>query len=141
LFFVAAVAVAFCWPLAEVHWFETHEHDAYVLRTVEYAAALRAGTPYPRWAPDFYGGYGSPFFNFYPPLVYWLAAMLSLVVGSAVAGLKFVALFGSILSGVGTFALVRLETRRDDAAVLSACLYLGSVYRLSNLSWRGDLAE
>ena len=38
--------------------------------------------------PDFYGGYGSPFFNFYAPLVYAIAGALTLLLGSAVVALK-----------------------------------------------------
>ena len=41
-----ALAVAFCWPLARVFWFESHESTEYVTRTVEYAAAFAHGDFY-----------------------------------------------------------------------------------------------
>ena len=48
-------------PLAWLDWFTSHETTSYVVRTVEWAAELRAGALYPRWCPDFYGGYGAPY--------------------------------------------------------------------------------
>jgi hypothetical protein len=138
---VIAVAVALWWPLTQVYWFHSHEMQDYVSRTVEYRDALARGDLYPRWAPSFYGGYGSPFFSFYPPVVYWLAGALALATDSLTVALKLVLLLASIGAGLGTFLLVQHETRRDDAAAIAACLYLAAPYRLADVSWRGDIAE
>lgn len=138
---MGAVAISLCWPLAKVYWFASHEGVQYVTRTVEYAEALARGDFYPRWCVDFYDGYGSPFFNFYAPLVYALGGVLTHVVGSPVVALKLVILMGSAAAGLATFGLVRLETRRPDAGFVGACLYLAAPYRLAEVTWRGDLAE
>jgi hypothetical protein len=138
---VVSVAVALWWPLTQVYWFNSHEMQDYVSRTVEYRDALARGDLYPRWAPSFYGGYGSPFFNFYPPVVYWLAGAIALVTDSLTVALKLVLLLASLGAGLGTFLLVQHETRRDDAAAIAACLYLAAPYRLADVSWRGDIAE
>jgi predicted AlkP superfamily pyrophosphatase or phosphodiesterase len=45
---VVALAMALCYPLARLYWFESHELFDYVSRTVEYADALRQ-----QQAPDF----------------------------------------------------------------------------------------
>ena len=47
-----------------------HHTDAelHVYRAAELGHALRGGAFYPRWAPDFYYGYGYPIFNYYAPL-------------------------------------------------------------------------
>jgi hypothetical protein len=135
------LALALCYPLARLFWFESHELFDYVSRTVEYAQALRHGELYPRWSASFYGGFGSPFFNFYAPMVYALGGAGTLLFGSPTLALKAVIVLASLLAGLGTFALVRLETRRSDAALLAAGLYLAAPYRLADLSWRGDLAE
>ncbi|GAG35601.1 unnamed protein product, partial [marine sediment metagenome] len=47
--------------------------ELHVYRAAELGHALRAGAFYPRWAPDFYYGYGYPIFNYYAPLTYYLA--------------------------------------------------------------------
>jgi hypothetical protein len=138
---IVMVAVAQCLPLWEPYWFNSHENGAYPVRVVEFEAALRQGDLYPRWASDFYGGYGSPFFVFYAPLVFMAGAALSAVLGSPVLGLKLWIVIASILAGLGVRFAVATETRRDDAAVLAALLYLSAAYRLTDLYIRGDIAE
>lgn len=138
---VALVALAQCLPLWQHYWFDTHEHSAYVLRVVEFEAALRQGDLYPRWAADFYGGYGSPFFVFYAPLVFAGSAVASALLGSAVLGLKLWITLASIAAGVGVYVAVETETRRSDAALLAALVYLAAAYRLADVYVRGDIAE
>jgi uncharacterized membrane protein len=138
---VALVAIAQCLPLWQQHWFDSHESYSYVLRVVEFEAALRQGDLYPRWASDFYGGYGSPFFVFYAPLVFVGGAALSALLGSAVAGLKLWIVLASVASGAGVYTAVKAETQRADAALLAALVYLASAYRLGDIYVRGDIAE
>ncbi|MEI9953912.1 MAG: hypothetical protein WDO74_34275 [Pseudomonadota bacterium] len=140
LVLVVAVAVGLWMPLAWLDWFYSHEQTRYVVRTVEWASELRVGELYPRWASDYYGGYGSPFFIFYAPAVFAMAALLTSAF-SVFWALKLVVLAGSIASGVGTFALVFGETRDQNAAFLAAVAYLASPYRLLDLYERGDLSE
>ena len=138
---VAAVAVAQCLPLWQSHWFDSHETSAYVLRLVEFESALRQGDLYPRWASDFYGGYGSPFFVFYAPFVFAIGAAGSALLGSAILGLKSMITLASIAAGVGVYVAVKAETQRVDAALLAALVYLASPYRLADIYVRGDIAE
>lgn len=138
---VIAVAVGLWAPLARLEWFTGHERFSYVLRTVEWASELRLGVLYPRWCPDFYGGYGSPLFFFYGPTLYAIAALLTALGLDPLWALKVVVLLGSVLSGVGTYALVRAETGRRDAAALGAIAYLAAPYRIGNLFDRGDIGE
>ena len=42
--------------------------ELHVFRAAEMGYSLRAGDHFPRWAPDFYYGYGYPIFNYYAPL-------------------------------------------------------------------------
>ena len=42
----------------------------------QFGALVRAGDPYPRWLPGSFGGLGSPTFYFYPPLSFWVAALV-----------------------------------------------------------------
>jgi uncharacterized membrane protein len=138
---VVMIAVAQCWPIWQHHWFNSHEYYAYVLRVVEFEAALRQGDVYPRWAADFYGGYGSPFFVFYAPLVFAAGAVFAAISGSAVLGLKAWIVVASVAAGLGTYWAVKAETQRSDAALLAALVYLAAPYRLANIYVRGDIAE
>jgi hypothetical protein len=137
----AAAAVALCAPLLDGQWFQSHERDAYVVRTVEWAASLERGQLYPRWCPDLYGGYGSPFFVFYAPLVYAVAGALAAFVTGPIVALKVVIAGASVLAGLGVYLLVHGETRRADAALVGALAYLAAPYRVCDLYVRGDLAE
>jgi hypothetical protein len=141
LLLVLAGALALCAPLLDGQWFHSHEQESYVLRTVEWAAGLQRGRLYPRWCPDFYGGYGSPFFLFYAPLVYAAAGGLAAFVTGPIAALKVVIAAASVLAGVGVYALVHVETRRPAAALVAAAAYLAAPYRICDLYVRGDLAE
>jgi hypothetical protein len=138
---VVMIGIAQCWPIWQHHWFDSHEYYAYVLRVVEFEAALRQGDFYPRWAADFYGGYGSPFFVFYAPLVFAAGAIFSAICGSALLGLKAWIVLVSVAAGLGTYLAVRAETQRSDAALLSALVYLAAPYRLADIYVRGDIAE
>jgi len=140
LLVLVAVAVGLWTPLAWMDWFSSHEQARYVLRTLEWASELRVGELYPRWASDFYGGYGSPFFIFCSPAVYAMAALLTSAC-SVFWALKLVVLGGMIASGVGTYALVFGETRERNAAFLAGIAYLVSPYRLLDVYERGDLSE
>ena len=138
---VGVVAFGLWFPLVGLDWFWGQEQASYILRTVEWAAELRAGAVYPRWCPDFYGGYGSPLFMFYGPVIYAMAGLLAATFTSVLWALKIVVLLGSLCSGWGAYALVLGETRDRDAALLGAMAFLTAPYRIGNLYDRGDLGE
>ena len=98
---VAAVAVALWVPLTHVDWFQCHEQSTYIVRTIEWAAELRAGHLYPRWASDLYGGYGSPLFVFYAPAIYGVTGLLSATFLNPLSSLKLVLLLASVGSPIG----------------------------------------
>jgi hypothetical protein len=134
-------AAAFYLPLFGHHWFETHESIWYPVRTIEYAHIWSLGDWYPRWCPDFYGGYGSPFFNYAPPLVYMLGAVGVSAGLTAEFSLKLVILFFSALGALGVWKLVEGETGRSDAAFVAASVFVAAPYRFFDLFQRGDLSE
>ncbi len=119
--------------------------ELHVFRAAELGYSLRAGVLYPRWAPDFYYGYGYPIFNYYAPLTYYLANGLALLPGlGIVAGVKAVFVLGFFLAGLGSYLAGRDLTARPSplAGILAAALYLFSPYILFiDPHARGDLAE
>jgi len=138
---MVAVSVGLWVPLIYLDWFQEYDYGAYVLRTAQWAVELRTGHLYPRWAPDLYGGYGEPLFVFFAPALYALTGLLTATFVDPVLALKLAALLGSVLSGVGVYALIHGETRQADAALLGAVAYLAAPYRLGNLYIRGDFSE
>jgi hypothetical protein len=138
---LGALGVVMSSPLWRGSWFDAHESSRYVSRAVEYLHALRGGFFFPRWAPDFYGGFGSPFFDFFPPGVFALTAPFAAVGFSVVTALKITLVIFTIGGALGACALARGETGRLDAALVAGSAFLFAPYRFVDLFLRGDLAE
>ena len=86
-----------------------HTADGYVhiLRTLEVSHLLREGVLYPRWAPDFYLGYGYPFFNFYAPGAHLLAALAALTGLGVLRGVVAVQVIALLLYPTGAYLAAR----------------------------------
>ncbi len=121
-----------------------HQTDAelHVYRAAELGHTLRAGVFYPRWAPDFYFGYGYPIFNYYAPLTYYLANLFDLLPGvEIVGGVKAVFVLGFLVASLGSYLLGR-ELFGPAAGVLAAASFAFAPYIVFiDPHARGDLAE
>jgi len=129
-----------------------HQTDAelHVYRAAELGHTIRGGAIYPRWAPDFYYGYGYPIFNYYTPLTYYLANLFDLLPGvDIVGGVKAVFVLGLLLASLGAYLLGRelfgpsTGSRHGPAAgVLAAASYTFAPYVVFiDPHARGVLAE
>ena len=121
-----------------------HQTDAelHVYRAAELGHTIRGGFFYPRWAPDFYYGYGYPIFNYYTPLTYYLANLFDLLPGvDIVGGVKAVFVLGFFIASLGTYLLGR-ELFGPAAGVLAAASYTFAPYVVFiDPHARGVLAE
>ncbi|MFQ6099668.1 MAG: hypothetical protein ACE5OS_00325 [Anaerolineae bacterium] len=121
-----------------------HHTDAelHVYRAAELGHILHAGVLYPRWAPDFYFGYGYPIFNYYAPLTYYLANLFDLLPGvGIVGGVKAVFVLGLVIASLGAYLLGR-ELFGPEAGVLAAASFTFAPYVVFvDPHARGDLAE
>ena len=121
--------------------FET-DAELHVFRLAELARLVSGGVFYPRWAPNFYFGYGYPIFNYYAPLAYYLGLPLALLptVGAVVAT-KAVFVFTYLAGAWGIFGLVKDSWGRN-AGLVAATAYIFSPYiQYVDPHARGDLAE
>ena len=116
--------------------------ELHVYRAAELGHTLRAGSVYPRWAPDFYLGYGYPIFNYYAPLTYYLANLFDLLPGvDIVGGVKAVFVLGIFVASLGAYLLGR-ELFGPAAGVLAAACFTFAPYVVViDPHARGDLAE
>ncbi|MFN2508175.1 MAG: integral membrane-like protein, partial [Chthoniobacterales bacterium] len=82
-------------------------HSAWydLIRMVEFDAAIRAGYYLPSWSPDLYRGYGSPLFQFYSPLAYFITEIPVLAGFDIPTALKIANLLLLIGSGVAMYHL------------------------------------
>lgn len=138
---VALLALATTWPLWGRYWFPSHEMGRYLLRTFEYVRGWQDGHVFPRWAPDFYGGYGAPTFVLFSPGILALGGIIHVSGVELATSLKLALAVLTASGGLGAFFLVHGETRRLDAALVAASALVFVPYHFVDLYARGDLAE
>jgi hypothetical protein len=85
----------------------TADGQVHLLRALEASSLLRAGVLYPRWAPDFYLGYGYPFFNFYAPGAHILVSWLALAGLGVLRGMVAAQVLGLLLYPTGAYLLAK----------------------------------
>jgi hypothetical protein len=116
--------------------------ELHVFRAAEYGEALRAGVLYPRWAPDFYYGYGYPIFNYYAPLTYAFANGLDAIPGvDTVLSVKLVIIVVYALGAYGMYFLARRHFGSTAGVIASAAFVLSPYFLFIDPLMRGDLAE
>ncbi|MDJ0756932.1 MAG: hypothetical protein QNJ45_25600 [Ardenticatenaceae bacterium] len=116
--------------------------ELHVFRLAELSQLVRAGILYPRWAPNFYFGYGYPIFNYYAPLAYYAGLGFELLpLIGPIAAVKGIFLLSILLGGLGTFSFTRLIWG-DNAGYAAAALYVYAPYiQYIDPHARGVLAE
>ncbi|MGI8914919.1 MAG: hypothetical protein ACR2JY_14240, partial [Chloroflexota bacterium] len=98
------------------------------------------GVAYPRWAPDFYLGYGYPIFLFTPLLPYYLVVAVHAVGLPFPSATNVVEAMALVASGLFAYGWLRRYVGPAGAAT-GAVLFALAPYHLVNLFYRGDLAE
>lgn len=138
-----AIGLIAAWPfLANPGLPSGTDAELHIFRIAEIGESLRAGNLYPRWAPNFYHGYGYPIFNYYAPLTYHLGNWVTLLIPqTAVLGAKILFVAASLLGALGAYFLGRLFGERSGGLVGAATFAYAPYVLLVNPHIRGDLAE
>jgi len=116
-------------------------HDSFWIDYVwarQFAAELAEGNFYPRWLPSSFGGLGAPVFYFYPPVAFYLVAMLDLAGFATYPGIILVFGLSFFASGAGAYLLFRRTARWPLAGAL---LFMVAPYHLLDFTVRGALGE
>ncbi len=143
LIVVAALATFTAWPLLAQPSLPTMtDAEMHVYRAAEVQYAIEGGVYYPRWAPDFYYGYGYPVFNYYSPLTYHMAAWYVLLTSfDVVAGTKFVLILAAYIGAFGIYLFARQRWSSDSALVATAAWSLAPYVMYIDPHARGDVPE
>lgn len=116
--------------------------ELHVFRLAELARVVAGGELYPRWAPNFYFGYGYPIFNYYAPLSYYLGLPLALLPGlGAILATKFVFVLTYLLGATGIYGFVSDWWGRKAGLVATASYLFAPYLHYVDPHARGDLAE
>lgn len=126
---VVAICLLAVWPFVSRDSLpEGTDAELHIFRLAELSYLVRGGEFYPRWAPNFYHGYGYPIFNYYAPLTYYLGLPLELLPGvDAVLAVKTLFVVGLLLAGLGMYGFVRDNWGRR-AGYVAAALYVYAPY-------------
>lgn len=140
---VLAICLLALWPfIGRASLPQETDAELHIFRLLELSTLVRGGEFYPRWAPNFYHGYGYPIFNYYAPLTYYVGLVFELLPGlDAVAGVKAVFVLGLLGAGVGMYGFVRDNWGRPSG-YLAAAVYVYAPYvQYVDPVARGALAE
>lgn len=126
---VLLICVLAVWPfVSRASLPEGTDAELHIFRLHELSYLVRGGEFYPRWAPDFYHGFGYPIFNYYAPLTYYLALPLELLPRvDAVLATKTILVIGMIMAGLGIYGFTR-DTWGRRAGFVAGALYVYSPY-------------
>ncbi len=91
---------------------------------------------YHPWIEDWYGGY--PFLRFYPPLTYYLGALLGVLSGSAIWGYKLSVFLAFIMGAFSMRFLLRELGFSDVSSYAASLVYAFAPYHLRILSPEGN---
>lgn len=100
-----------------------------------------AGLPLVRWQPDLIYGYGSPLFNFYPPLSAFLLTALYWLVGQqAAVAINLLFALCLLLGAVGMFGLGRALTG-EMGGLLATAVFTLSPHMAAQIYSRGSISN
>jgi len=120
-------------------YFTIHDNQ-HVVRLHLLDQGIKQGYLYPRWVDQLTFGFGDPLFNFYPPLVYFLAEIFHLIGFSLIWSVKLVFILGFLTASLSMYFLAK-EYLGRLAGILSATVYSYFFYHGVNAYVRGALAE
>lgn len=111
----------------------------------QFSEQFRAGILYPRWMPDSFDGLGGGAFYFYPPLPFWLDALVRLCTFDALSTsfrLPLDWMFLLWASGLAMRAWLLTEARQPGVALWGGLAYMAAPYHLLvDHYMRGAFAE
>jgi len=143
--YVVVMAIAFfaIWPLLKYASLpQETDAELHIFRLAELSYLIRGGEFYPRWAPNFFHGYGYPIFNYYAPLVYYVALLFELLPWfSPVAAVKAVFVLGMLIGSVSSYGFVRDNWGRAGGYVAAGLFVLAPYVAYVDPHARGVLAE
>src|SRR3989338_303459 len=97
VFIIAATTLI---PVFSHSYFSMHD-DQHVARLYLLDQGINQGTLYPRWVDELGFSYGYPLFNFYPPLIYYVAEFFRSIGFGYINSIKLMLLVATLLGALG----------------------------------------
>jgi hypothetical protein len=96
-------------------YFVLDDGFGHLFRVLEFDRVIAQGVFYPRWAPDLAYGYGYPVFNYYAPLIYYIAEAFHLLSFSITASIKLLMGATVAIAAAGAYIMGRELARPESA--------------------------
>lgn len=141
---LALAAVVLLAPSLLLGTLASHNSPQNLTWAAQFAEQFRTGVLYPRWMPDSFDGLGSPAFYFYPPLPFWIDALVSVVTLNLMPVSYRLAVTATLIlwaSGLAMHAWLAYLTPNRRAALLGALAYMAAPYHMLDYYMRGAFAE
>jgi hypothetical protein len=141
---LALVAVLLLAPSLLLGTMLSHSSPHNLTWAEQFSEQFRDFILYPRWMPDSFEGLGGPAFYFYPPLAFWVDALLSVVTFNALSLSYRLSLTWLVIlwaSGLAMHAWLRQEIGDGRIALWGAIAYMAAPYHLLDHYLRGAFAE
>jgi hypothetical protein len=127
-------------PLLRSGFFVSDDGRFHVYRVAALTQAWQEGVLYPRLFPEFGFGYGQAVLNFYAPLSYALASVLSVLGMVPAAAVEWLIAFSTLAAALAAFGYGR-HLFGDAGGVLAAVVYTYAPYHLADAYLRGAVPE
>ncbi len=122
------------------YYFNMHD-DNHIVRLYLLHEAISQGNFYPRWVDGLGFGYGYPLFNFYPPLIYYIAEGFHILGMSLIWSTKLMLVVGYLLAAFGMYFFANKIFKSKITAVVSSTFYSYFFYHATTTYVRGAFAE
>ena len=119
--------------------YQSGDLSAHVLWTMSFSKILLTEHIIPKWTPEFYAGFGDPYFSFAYFLPYLLGSIFHFIGFSFLASLKLLMGISFILSGVFMYIFVK-DDLGEKAAFTAGIFYLFAPFHLVNMHFQVTIA-
>lgn len=120
-------------------YFSMHD-DQHIVRLFLFHEGIKQGNILPRWVDILGFGYGFPVFNFYPPLMYYVAEIFHVMGFSLIWSIKLLVITGFVVGAIGMYMFLR-QVADKLTGFLGATLFTYFFYHAVTGYVRGALAE
>lgn len=119
----------------------THDGLAHLARSYATVKGFLDGQIPSVIASNFCGNFGYSWNLFYPPLSTYIAAIFKIFVPTFITALKLTVIFAIIMSGITMYNLIKSITKKDNTSLITAIIYMTSIYFITDIYVRMAIGE
>lgn len=140
LLLVLIIAIPTFFSLLNPWYFSMHDFQ-HIARLFLLDTGIHQGILFPRWVDMLGFNFGYPLFNFYPPLIYYIAEAFRLMGTSYIWAIKAMIIVGYLTGTIGMYALGRTLFKQKLSAAVASALFTFFTYHATLVYVRGAFAE